>query len=526
MTYELLIKNGTIIDGTGAPWIKADLAIEDEHIAKIGDIKEGAERVLDAKGQVVSPGWIDIHVHADHTILGNSEGLSYAHQGVTTVTMGNCGLSTYPLSEEHRDDLIEYLKPFTSGLPMSYEWKDLEEFNQWIMRKGTSLNLVPFIGHGSIRIATMGFENRAPEPDELEAMKQYLTEAMEQGSHGMSTGLGYPPGFYSDDSELVELSKVLREYDGFYSTHMRGMDSNLADTIKLGFDMGVPMEISHLGSSCGSRKILKGKHKETTLKLIDDARGKGLDITADIYPYTAGSSLLSQVIPDWLHNGGVPRMLERLKEPAIRDRIAAEYEEMGRDFNKIIVSYVKTEDNKDIEGMNIADIATKRGESIVDTVCELMIDERGEAMNITFWGEEDDVDTMVQHPAVMPCSDGWLLAPTGLLGAGKPHPRCYGAFPRYLHQYVVEKKILGLEDAVRRMTSMPASRLGLQDRGVLREGMKADITVFDPATIKDKATFDDPHQYPEGIKYVIINGAITVERGKHTGALNGEIIKK
>ena len=524
MTYELLIKNGTIIDGTGSPWIKADLAVEDEHIAKIGNIKEDAERVIDAKGLVISPGWIDIHVHADHTILGNPEGLSYAHQGVTTVTMGNCGLSTYPLSEEHRDDLIEYLKPFTSGLPMNYEWKDLEEFNQQIMRKGTSLNLVPFVGHGSIRIAAMGFDNRAPEPDELEAMKQYLAVAMKQGSHGMSTGLGYPPGFYSDDSELVELSKVLREYDGFYSTHMRGMDSNLADTIKLGFDMGVPVEISHLGSSCGSRKTLRGKHSETTLKRIDDAREKGLDITADIYPYIAGSSLLSQVIPDWLHNGGVQKMLERLKDQAIRERIEEEYEKVGRDFNKIIVSYVKTKGNKDIEGMNIADIAAKRGESIVDTVCELMIDERGEAMNITFWGEEEDVDTLVQHPAVMPCSDGWLLAPTGMLGAGKPHPRCYGAFPRYLHQYVVEKKILRLEDAVRRMTSMPASRLKLQDRGLLREGMKADITVF--KTIKDKATFEDPHKYPEGIQYVIINGAMIIEKGKHTGALNGEIIKK
>ena len=219
-------------------------------------------------------------------------------------------------------------------------------------------------------------------------------------------------------------------------------------------------------------------------------------------------------------------MLERLKDQAIRERIEEEYEKVGRDFNKIIVSYVKTKGNKDIEGMNIADIAAKRGESIVDTVCELMIDERCEAMNITFWGEEEDVDTLVQHPAVMPCSDGWLLAPTGMLGAGKPHPRCYGAFPRYLHQYVVEKKILRLEDAVRRMTSMPASRLKLQDRGVLREGMKADITVFNPKTIKDKATFEDPHKYPEGIQYVIINGAMIIEKGKHTGALNGEIIKK
>ena len=197
---------------------------------------------------------------------------------------------------------------------------------------------------------------------------------------------------------------------------------------------------------------------------------------------------------------------------------------MGRDFSKVVVSYVKTPENKDIEGMNIADIAEKWGENIVDTVFKLMIDERGEAMNVTFWGREEDVDTLVKHPAVMPCSDGWLLAPTGPLGAGKPHPRCYGAFPRYLNQYVTLKKILTLEDAVRRMTSMPATRLGLQNRGILREGMKADITVFNPETVRDLSTYESPHQYPNGIRYVIVNGALTVENNKHTGALNGEIL--
>ena len=259
---------------------------------------------------------------------------------------------------------------------------------------------------------------------------------------------------------------------------------------------------------------------------IEEARENGLEITADIYPYTAGSSLLSQVIPDWLHVGGVSRMLERLNDPAVREKMAEEYDEMGRDFNKIMVSYVKNPVNKDIEGMSLADIADKWSKNIVDTVCELMIDERGEAMNVTFWGIEEDVDVMVQHPAVMPCSDGWLLAPTGPLGAGKPHPRCYGAFPRYLNQYVTEKKILRLEDAVRRMTSMPAAKLGLHDRGVLKEGLKADITVFDPKTIRDKGTFSDPHQYPEGISHVIINGAVTIENGEHTGELKGEILLK
>ena len=526
MTPSLLIKNAKIIDGTGAPWYRADIAIKDDKITKIGEIKEKPEKVINTEGLVVSPGWIDVHNHADHTILGNPDALSYVHQGVTTVTMGNCGLSMYPLSEQYRDALIEYMKPFTSGIQFKYDWTNLEEFNKQVKETGTSINLVPFVGHGSIRIATMGFANRAPTKPELEQMKQYLATAMRQGSYGMSTGLGYPPGLYSDNSELVALSEVLREYSGMYSTHMRSEDGNLVDTINLGRAMKIPVQVSHLGSSCGSRVNLRGRHEETTLTELDEARKEGIDITADIYPYIAGSSLLSQVIPDWLHEGGVPRMLERLQEPEVQARMAEEYEKFGRDFSKIIVSYVKSAGNKDIEGMSIADIAAKWEKNIVDTVCKLMSDEKGEAMNITFWGTEEDVDTMIRHPAVMPCSDGWILAPTGPLGAGKPHPRCYGAFPRYIDQYVKQKHLFGLEEAIRRMTSMPATRLGFQDRGILREGMKADLTVFNPETIKDKSTYSDPHQYPDGISYVIINGEVTVENGEHTGIHNGEIIKR
>ena len=526
MPHSLLIKNAKIIDGTGAPWFKADVAIDQDKIVGIGKIKDIADKIIDVEGFLVSPGWIDVHNHADHTILGNPEALSYVHQGVTTVTMGNCGLSMYPLSEEYRSDLIDYMKPFTAGIPFKYDWTNLEEFKQRITEIGTSINLVPFIGHGSIRIATMGFANRAPTDSELEQMKTYLAESMKHGSYGMSTGLGYPPGLYSDNSELIALSEVLRKYRGIYSTHMRGEDGNLADTINLGRAMKVPVQVSHLGSSCGSRASLRGRHETTTLKELDDARAEGVDITADIYPYIAGSSLLSQVIPDWLHEGGVPKMLEKLKDPEVQAQMAKEYEELGRDFSKIIVSYVKSADNKDIEGMSIAAIAEKWEKNIVDTVCKLMSDEKGEAMNITFWGTEEDVDTMIRHPAVMPCSDGWILAPTGPLGAGKPHPRCYGAFPRYIDQYVKQKKILGLEEGIRRMTSMPATRLGIQDRGIIRAGMKADITIFNLEKIKDTATFSDPHRYPEGIEYVIINGETTVEKGRHTGALSGEILKR
>lgn len=527
MTYDIILKNGRLVDGTGSPWRNADVGISGNSIAFIGSISDSeGKRVIDTSGLVVSPGWIDIHLHADHTVLGNPGCLSYAHQGITTVTMGNCGLSMYPLTPDHKDDLIQYMLPFTSGISLDWDWVNMDDFLGKVKEMGTSLNMVPFIGHGSIRIGVMGFDDRKPTVSELETMRDLLDDAMVSGAHGMSTGLGYPPGLYTGELELQAMCEIIKRHNGLYSTHMRPDETNLKDTIKLGHFTGVPVQISHLGSSCGSKRSLDGRHGETTLRLIDEARAKGLDITADIYPYNAGSSLLSQVIPAWLHVGGVQAMLERLADPKVRERLSEEYVESGRDWDKVIVSFVKTDGNKVVEGLSLLKIAEERSQSIVDAVCELLIDERAEAMNVSFWGNEEDVTTMVKHPAVMPCSDGWMLAPFGPLGEGKPHPRCYGAFPRYFKRYVNEERILTMEDAVRRMTSMPASRMGLQDRGILLEGMKADITVFDPGRIRDLATFEQPHVYPEGIEHVIVNGALTIENREHTGALNGEILKK
>ncbi|RLG93905.1 hypothetical protein DRO27_05535, partial [Candidatus Bathyarchaeota archaeon] len=430
MTYDIIIKNGKLVDGTGSPWRNADIGISGDSIASIGSILDSEEeRVIDASGLVVSPGWIDVHVHADHTVLGNPGCLSYAHQGITTVTMGNCGLSMYPFTPEHKDDLIQYMLPFTSGISLDWDWVSMDDFLGRVKEMGVSLNMMPFIGHGSIRIGVMGFDDRRPTVEELETMRGMLDEAMKNGAHGMSTGLGYPPGLYTEEIELQTMCEVIKRHGGLYSTHMRSDETNLKDTIKLGHDTGVPMQISHLGSSCGSKRSLDGRHGETTLRLIDEARAKGLDITADIYSYNAGSSLLSQVIPAWLHVGGVNTMLERLADPKVRERLSKEYAASGRDWDKAIVSFVKSEGNKAVEGLSLLRIAEERSQSMVDAVCSLLIDERAEAMNVTFWGNEEDVTTMVKHPAVMPCSDGWMHAPFGPLGAGKPHPRCYGAFP-------------------------------------------------------------------------------------------------
>ena len=526
--FDLVVKGGRVIDGTGAPWFWADIGVKDGLIAKVARNLDG-DNFIDASGLVVSPGWIDIHMHADHTVLGNTRLESYVHQGVTTATMGNCGLSMYPL-HGHRDDLVAYLKPFTSGLSLKWDWEGMDGFIKRIEEAGPGINLVPLVGHGSIRINVIGFDDRDPEPGELEEMKALLREALEQGAYGMSTGLGYPPGTFTKDQELVELGRVLNTYGGLYTTHMRGNLQNLEDTIRLGFAAGMPIQVSHLGSSCAGHRELHLRHGETTLKAIDEARSRGLDITADIYPYTAGSSLLSQVIPDWAHEGGVQKMLGRLRDPRVRNRLRDEYAaavgRKGRDFAKVMVTYVKSAQNKRYEGMSVAEIAEKRGTSVVDALCDLLIEENAEAMNVTFWGEQDDVDEIVQHPAVMPCSDGWGHAPYGPLGQGRPHPRCYGAFPRYLRTYAVEKPVFTLEEAVRRMTSMPASRLGLQDRGSIRKGMAADLTIFDPDKVRDTATFSDPHRYPEGIPYVVVNGRLAIRDGEHTGELAGKVLRK
>ncbi len=531
MSYDIVIKGGRLFDGAGSPWIKADVAVKDGKIVQVGSVRDtGDAHVVDASGLCVSPGWIDVHMHADHTVLGNARCESYIHQGVTTVTMGNCGLSMYPLYDEHREALIHYLKPFTSGLDLDWSWRTLSEFLGLIEAEGVGINLVPFVGHGSIRVNVMGFQDRDATPGELETMKRLLGEAMDDGAHGMSTGLGYPPGVFTEDEELVELCGVIREKGGLYSTHMRGNIENLEDTIELGFKARVPVEVSHIGSSCASHKPLSGRHGETTLKALDDARERGLDVTADIYPYTAGSSLLSQVIPGWAHEGGVEKMLGRLRDPGIRRRLEKEFSEAGdlkgRDFNKVLVTYVKSEANKRYQGMTVAEVAEERGVLVVDALCDLLLEEDAEAMNVTFWGVEEDVDTLVGHPCVMPCSDGWVHAPYGSLGEGKPHPRCYGAFPRYLRLYARERRLFTFEEAIRRMTGMPAQRLGLQDRGLLRVGMAADVVVFDAETVKDVATFSDPHRYPEGIPYVVVNGEVAVSEGEHTGALAGRVLRR
>jgi len=525
--FDLIIKNGRVVDGSGNPWFRADIAVSGEKIAKIGYLSESrGQKVIDADGLMISPGFIDIHTHADHTLFSNPRCESYVHQGVTTVVMGNCGLSVYPIDDAHREDLISYLKPFTAGTELAWDWHSLKDFLNKIEERGVGINVVPLVGHGAVRIAVMGFEGRNPTEYEMEQMKLLIAQAMEDGCFGLSTGLVYPPGVYSKSGEIIELCKVVATYDGFYATHMRDIKENLSEMIEIGEKAALPVEISHLNSSRAFKEF-QGNQDMATSKLIEEARERGIDITCDVYPYTAGSTLLSALIPAWAQEGGLNKMLERLEDCEIRKRLKQELEDrdLAR-WDKFVISFVKSDRNKKYEGKSLQEIANMKKISPMDALCEILIDERAEAMLVSFLMVEEDIKTLMKHYAVMIASDGWALAPYGTLSVGKPHPRCYGTFPRVLGKYVREEKLFSLQDAIRKMTSMPAQKLGLRDRGLLREGMCADIVVFDPRTIIDESTYTNPHRYPKGISCVIVNGELIVEDNRHTGLAAGRTLRK
>ncbi len=530
---DIIIKDGHIVDGTGNPWFKGDVGIAGDKIVRIGHLEPTeAERVVDARGLVVAPGFIDPHTHADQTILANGRAESYLHQGVTTLVVGNCGFSMAPVTEAHEDDLKKYVGPFVLG-NLSWNWNSFGEFLAEIERVGVSPNVASLVGHGTIRLAVMGFQDRPPSRSELGEMKTLLTASMAEGAFGLSSGLGYPPGIFSRTEELIELCRAMRPYDGLYVTHMRQVRGRpptfaealapLEEAIESGEKAEVPLHILHVASSMAGAKVLWGKQREEVLTRIDATRDRGLDVTADMYPYVAGASYLASVLPGWLHELGISGLLEALAEAETRRKLKRQ---LKLPWSRYFFSYSPSGKNRAVEGKSLQDMATTREKHPVDALCEVLLDEGGGGTYVSFWGREPDIRTLMGHQAVMIGSDGWSLAPYGSLGVGKPHPRCYGTYPRVLGKYVRLERVITLEDAVRKMTSLPAQRFGLRDRGLLREGMCADITIFDPKRIVDKATYEEPHQYPDGISWVLVNGEVVIEEGEHTGSLPGRVLRR
>ena len=520
-SFDLVIKGGLVVDGTGNPWFRKDIGITNGKITRLGHITEDSGKTMDATGMIVSPGFIDLHNHSDFSILAYPNAESYIMQGVTTAVVGNCGLSLAPLNPDNLALLKRYLSPFLrAGFDYGWEWRTLAEFYQKVEKQGISLNLAPLVGQGTIRLAVKGFDSTGSSAEEMNQMKKLLIQSLEGGAFGMSTGLIYPPGCYSSTEELIELASVLREYGAIYTTHMRDEGDRLIEALEEAIEIaeanGIPIEISHHKATGESNW---GK-VNATLRLMEQARQRGVEVNCDVYPYTAGSTTITSLLPIWTLAGGVEKMLDRLKDKRTRQSVKLEGTRFS-EWDRIVIAECPSK--SEYQGKSLEDILkeTNRFDDPYEGLFDLLLEIEGNATIINFMMDEDDVRTVMSNPLSSFISDSWVTAPDA---GGKPHPRAYGTFPRVLGKYVREEKLLALEQAIRKMTSLPATKIGLERRGIFKEGFWADVVIFDQAVIKDQATFDNPHQYPKGIEYVIVNGQVVVDHGRLTGVRPGKIL--
>ena len=529
---DVLIRGGRVVDGAGNPWIYADVGIRDGLIVAIGRLEDaGARRTIDATGMVVSPGFVDMHTHSDYALLVDGKAESKIRQGVTTEILGE-GSSPGPLLGEAEASTRESLARYGLGEP---DWRTLGEYFARLERQGTATNVASYVAAGQVRVAVMGYQHRAPSPEELEEMRGLVVEAMEDGAMGLVTALEGPHEVTTTE-ELIELSKVVSRFGGIYATHLRGQAETLMEAIGEAIEIGeqarLPVEIFHIKVA---GKPNWGKMPQA-LALIESARARGLDVTADQYPYIAGAHPFLPLLPTWALEGGVEKTMERLRDPELRRRMKRDieqglqgwrgnYVQQTGGWGGVMISDTRTEKNKYLIGKTLAQNGAMRGQDPAQAFFDLMLEENGQVFGILFHMNERDVQTAMRAWWVSIGSDGSALAVEGPLSEGQPHPRNFGTFPRVLGHYVRDLKVLSLEDAIRKMTSLGAQRLGLRDRGFLREGYWADVVVFDPERVADKATFEDPKQYPEGIAYVLVNGTVVLENGTHTGARPGHVLR-
>ena len=537
MSMDTVIVNGKIINGTNSPWFSGDIGIKNGKISRIGKLKPSeASVVVDAKGLIVCPGFIDAHSHTDMILHLNPKTESTIRQGITTMVVGNCGFSLAPVAPAYRNLLERSLSQFIpQEAAISLTWNTFDEYLKHEEERGMASNIACLVGHGTVRTAVMGYERRSSTPEELEMMKEHVAEAMKAGAVGLSSGLIYPPGMYAETSELVELAKVAADYGGVYASHIRGEGETLIEAVgealKVGRDAGIPVQISHHKASGKS----SWGHTQKTLEMMENSRAEGVDVTCDQYPYEAGMTSLATLLPPWVHEGGMDSLLQRLKSAEDRSRIVKDIvnglpgwmshvKECG--WENIAISSVRSEQNRRLEGKNLVEIAKIRGTEVATALLDLLVEEAGQATMIIFSMDEGDIRRVMTHPYQMIGTDSWAVSTTGIMAEGKPHPRFYGTYPRILGRYVRELEVLSLEEAIRKMTSFPAQRFGLSGRGLLAPGFWADIVVFDPDTIIDKATYENPHQYPEGIVHVLVNGEATISGGENTAAIAGKILRR
>ncbi|MGA7219299.1 MAG: D-aminoacylase [Candidatus Sulfotelmatobacter sp.] len=528
--FDLVITNGHIIDGTGSPWYSGDVGIRDGKIAAIGNLADASrQRTIDAAGKVVAPGFIDMLGQSELSILVDPRLPSKIYQGITTEITGE-GNSIAPLN----DAIIQTDREGYDHYHITPDWKTFRQYFARLEKQGMGINLASYVGATQVRRMVLGDDNKQPTPEQLEQMKALVRDAMKDGAVGVSTALEYAPAPYANTGELIALAAEGGKFGGIYSTHMRNESDSVLEAIdealRIGREAHVPVEIWHLKVA---GKNNWGRMPEVVAK-IDAARAAGADVTADTYAYTAWFNDFSAFIPPWAHDGGTAKLVERLKDPAMRERIRKDMLTPSKDWDNewqeipgpdaVMIGVVQNPKMVPLQGKRLSEIAKLWGKDPMDALFDFLIDDPSAGVAV-FGMSQPDVTLALKQPWVAIDNDSSGTSPEGILGQEHPHPRAYGTFPRILRKYVREEKVLTLEDAIRKFSALPAQRMRLTDRGVLKAGMWADVVVFDPATVRDLATFDNPNQLSEGMEYVLVNGVPVIDEGKMTGNLPGKVLR-
>ena len=530
--FDILIRNGKVVDGSGNPWKYADVGIVGDRITFVGKAPDQAQakRTIDARGLIVAPGFIDMLGQSELNLLIDKQAVSKLTQGITTEITGEGG-SIAPLNQQIIDDFRDVQEHFH----LTVDWRTLDQYFQRLEKQGSGVNIGTYVGAAQVRQMVLGNANRAPSPQELEQMEDLVAQAMREGAMGVSSALIYAPGNYAQTDELIALAKIASQYGGIYATHMRNEGDTeaaaLDEAFRIAREANIPVEIFHL-KTAGRENF--GKMPQV-IDTILRARASGLDITADQYPYTAAATSLGAIIPPKYHEGGPDAFVKRLQDPAVRATIRQDLTQSGTNMENlwrgaggpqgVLVISVLNNSLKKYEGKTVAQIAEMDHKDPLDAVMDLVIADRDNVGAVYFIMDEKDVRYAMQQPFVSVGTDFGEVSPTGPLGESKSHPRAYGSFPRILGKYVRDEHVLRMEDAIRKFTSLAAQRESIHERGLLRPGFFADVTIFDPQTIRDVATFDDPNRPSTGIEYVMVNGVVSLDHGKLTGQVGGRPLR-
>jgi dihydroorotase/N-acyl-D-amino-acid deacylase len=529
--FDAVITNGHIVDGTGSPWYSGDIGIRDGRIAAIGNLSAAArKRTVDAKGRVVAPGFIDMLGQSEATILVDPRLPSKIFQGITTEVTGEGG-SAAPLN----DAIIQADRPGYEHYKINPDWRTFRQYFARLEKQGMGINLASYVGATQVRRMVLGDADVQPTAEQLEKMKALVRDAMRDGTVGVSTSLMYAPAPYAKTEEIIALAAEASKFGGIYATHMRNESESVLEAIdeavRIGREAHIPVEIWHF-KVAGKQNW--GRMPELIAR-VNKARAEGTDVEADTYAYTAWFNSMSAFVPAWAHDGGDAKLIERLKDPATRARIRKDMETPSTEWDNewqeisgpqdVMVSVVENPGLKQFQGKRLTDVAKAWNKDPMDTLFDLLIEDKAFTSCAVFGMSEPDVALAVQQPWMSIDNDSSGTSPEGLLGEEHPHPRAYGTFPRILRKYVREEKKLTLEDAIRKFTALPAQRMRFSDRGLLRAGMWADVVIFDPETVRDLATFDNPNQLSQGMEFVLVNGVPVIENGKMTGALPGKVLR-